>query len=66
MQTSKTYHVLFAGVAGAAHVLVQADSADDAMQRVSVNGQAAVGAALESLRPSFVTQQAGGGGKAKQ
>lgn len=58
MPTLETYRVLFS--AGTV-VFVQAESADDAMQRVDVEGQVAASAALESLRPSFVTQQADGG-----
>lgn len=57
----KTYRVLFS--AGTV-VFVQAESADDAMKRVDVEGQVATAAALESLRPSFVTQQ-GDDGKAE-
>lgn len=44
---------------GGSEVLVQAESADDAMKKLEVNGKRAVAAALEKLRPSFVTQQAG-------
>ena len=58
MKILETYRVLFS--AGTV-VFVQAESADDAMQRVDVEGQVATAAALESLRPCFTTQQIGGG-----
>ena len=61
MTTLETYRVFFGGEPFGTEVLVQAESATDAMKKLSVNGKKATAAALESLRPSFTTQQVDGG-----